>query len=76
MADLLIRNVESGVIKNLKILAKHHHRSLQNELKCIIEGATKLSMEEVKNTSVFWHKKYSGKSFTDSTELLRKDRDR
>lgn len=76
MADLLIRNLESAVIKRLKLRAQQHHRSLQGELKHIIEKAAKLSMEEAKKTSDAWHKQLSGSSFTDSAELLRGDRDR
>lgn len=76
MADLLIRNIEPVVIKRLKLLAKQHHRSLQGELKYIIEGAAKLTINEARKISNKWHKKLSGNTFTDSTELLREDRNR
>jgi plasmid stability protein len=76
MAELLIRNLEPGVIKRLKLRAKQHHRSLQGELKFIVEAATKMSIEEAIKASNKWHKCLSGHSFSDSAKLLRGDRDR
>jgi plasmid stability protein len=76
MADLLIRNLEPVVIQQLKLRAKQHHRSLQGELRYIVEGATKLTMKEARKMSNAWHKHLSGGSFTDSSELLREDRKR
>lgn len=76
MAELLIRNLDPVVIKRLKIRAKKHHRSLQGELKSIVESATKMSIEEARKTSNAWHKRLSGQSFSDSAKLLREDRDR
>jgi len=76
MADLLIRNVEAGVINRLKLRAKQHHRSLQGELKHIVEEAAKLTIADAKKISAKWHKQLSGGSFTDSAELLHEDRNR
>jgi plasmid stability protein len=76
MAELLIRNLEPEVINRLKLRAKQHGRSLQSELKHIVEAATKMSMEEAKKVSNAWHKRLSGHSFSDSAKLLRKDRGR
>lgn len=76
MADLLIRNLEPSAIKLLKIRAKLHHRSLQGELKFIVEAAIKIPLEEARKSSSKWQKRLAGGTFTDSAELLRKDRDR
>ncbi len=76
MAELLIRNLEPVIIKRLKLRAKQHHRSLQGELKSIVEAATKMSIEEAKHASDVWQKRLSVGSFTDSSELLREDRQR
>ena len=76
MAELLIRDLEPGIIKRLKQRAKQHHRSLQGELKSIVEAAVKMSMEEAIKASNAWHKRLSGHSFSDSAKLLREDRDR
>lgn len=76
MAELLIRNLEPEVIKRLKLRAKQHHRSLQSELKSIVESATKMSLEEARKASSAWHKRLSNRSFSDSAKLLREDKDR
>jgi plasmid stability protein len=76
MAQLLIRNIEPAVIKRLKVRAKLHHRSLQGELKSIVEAATKMSMEEAAKASLTWHKRLAGQTFSDSADLLREDRKR
>ncbi len=76
MADLLIRNLNPTVIKRLKQRAKEHNRSLQSELKIIVEAAVKMSLDEAIQTSEDWHKRLAGQTFKDSAELLRKDRKR
>lgn len=76
MAELLIRNLEPEVIKRLKLRAKQHHRSLQGELKTIVEAAAKMSIQEARKKSSAWHKRLSGRSFSDSSTLQREDRNR
>ncbi len=76
MPDLLIRDLDPGVMKRLKYRAQHHHRSVQGEVKYIVERAVKLSMEEAKKLSDTWHKRLTEQTFTDSAECLREDRDR
>lgn len=76
MANLLLRNLDPALIKRLKLRAKEHHRSLQGELKYIVENATKSPLEEARKTSDLWHKHLSGHSYSDSAVLLREDRQR
>jgi plasmid stability protein len=76
MAELLIRNIEHTTVERLKAQAKLHKRSLQGELKAIIEAATKMTADEAKQVTAAWRKRLSGKSFSDSTELVREDRNR
>lgn len=52
MAQLLIRDIDTEIIKRLKQQAKQNHRSLQGELKFIVEHATKMSMEEAYHCNV------------------------
>ena len=70
MAQLLIRDIEPAVIKRLKRRAKQHHRSLQGELKSIVEAATVLSMDEAHQLGEKWHKRLAGGTFSDSVELF------
>ena len=79
MAQLLIRDIEPATIQFLKLQAKEHHRSLQGELKSIIEAATAartMSKEEVRRTCKAWHKRLAGNTSSDSAKLLREDRNR
>ncbi len=77
MTQLLIRNLKVETIKCLKRRAKLHHRSLQGELKYIVEAAAStMTIEEMKEVSQAWQKRLKSKSFTDSTAMLREDRDR
>ena len=76
MAQILIRNLEESLVKRLKMSAKLHHRSLQSELKFIIESAAKMSMEDVREKSHLWRKRLAGLKFSDSAKLLREDRNR
>jgi plasmid stability protein len=76
MAQLLIRDLSTETVNCLKAQAKSNHRSLQGEAKLIIEQAAKTSMENARKLSRKWHKKLAGKTFSDSAELIREDRDR
>jgi plasmid stability protein len=46
MKSLHIRDVESATLSRLKRLAKNHHRSLQGELREILEHAAKMAPPE------------------------------
>lgn len=42
MAQILIRNLDKSLVDRLKVLAKAHNRSLQGEVKFILEEAVKM----------------------------------
>lgn len=77
MHQLLIRNLKADTVKLLKRRAKKHHRSLQGELKYIVEAAASTAtLEEMKQISLSWQNKLKAGSFTDSATQLREDRNR
>ncbi len=76
MAQLLVRGLEPEIIERLKARAKSHNRSLQGEAKSILEESAKMTMEEAMERALYWRKKFKGKTFSDSAELIREDRDR
>ncbi len=76
MAQLLVRDLEKKTIERLKKRAKQHDRSLQGEVKLILQNAAKLSMEETLGAAENWQKRLAGGKFGDSTALIREDRDR
>lgn len=78
MAQVLVRNLKSNVVARLKKRAKTRGRSLQAEVKTILEDAAKDVSDD------FWKEadrireqlKRSGRTFSDSAALIREDRDR
>lgn len=78
MASVLIRNVSEETLEKLKLMAKKHNRSLQQELHDILEGSVAASVSDVavKAEKIRKRLKRRGGVFSDSTELLREDRGR
>lgn len=79
MAQVLVRNLRDKVVARLKKRAAQRGRSLQAEVKQILEDAA----AEADQTDV-WKRieefrermRRSGKTFSDSAELIREDRGR
>ena len=76
LPDLLIRDVPQEIIDELKSRAASQRRSLQQELRLILEETVKPDLlkairlaEEICNKLTA-----SGRTFSDSTTLLREDR--
>ncbi len=75
MPDVFIRSLDSQTLNRLKRRAKEHGRSLQSELRTILESAAGMSVAEALDTARGWRKKL-GRRFEDSAELIREDRER
>lgn len=77
MADVLIRNIDDKTLNNLKKRAKKNNRSLQAELKIMIEEHVLRDMDHAKNMVSDILEKYraEGRVFSDSTKDIRDDRD-
>jgi antitoxin FitA len=77
MAQLLVRDIPEETVTALKAQAKKHGRSAEAEHRAILQEALK------SKASDFWEEadrlrhelEESGRTFTDSTELIRRDRD-
>ena len=77
MADLLIRNISKSTISRLKSRAQANNRSLQAELKVIVEqAAASLSKSECKQLAASIRLALSDRTHTDSTFLVSEDRAR
>jgi len=78
VAQLLVRNVDDDVVRRLKKRARQRGHSLQVELKEILEESAQFDYElSWKAADRIYRKlKATGKSFSDSAELLREDRER
>ncbi|MBZ0169949.1 hypothetical protein MELA_01007 [Candidatus Methylomirabilis lanthanidiphila] len=76
MPQLSVRNLNEETIKRLKALAKQHGRSLQGQAKIVLEEAAMLPANEISAIVEKWQRQFAGKRFSDSTRILREDRQR
>lgn len=76
MSDVLVRDLAPEILERLKTRAKGHGRSLQGEVKAILEAAAPLSMSEARRLAEQWQQRLAGQIQGDSTDLLREDRER
>lgn len=79
MAQILVRDLDDAVVERLKARAKANHRSLQGEVKAILEreAPTRMTPDEMVHAIENWqaHWRRSGKTFSDSVDLIREARD-
>jgi plasmid stability protein len=77
MPNVLVRNIDERTLNNLKKTAERNNRSLQAELKSILETYGKVNVEETRNMVREELRKYraEGRMFSDSVEDLREIRD-
>ena len=78
MPDVLVRNIDEKTLNNWKKRAERNNRSLQAELKSMLEKHANVGIEETRNMVHEELTKYrtEGKMFSDSTDDLRELRDR
>ena len=78
MANVLIRNVPEEVLDRFKNIAKTHKRSLQQELRVVLEKTADQSSPDILKKASDLRRKLRKKAvrFTDSAALLREDRSR
>ena len=75
MANLLIRDLDDDVVKQLKAAAKAHGRSLQAEIHDALQRAGARSLAETRRVSARWLKRLGDRNLSDSSALIREDRD-
>lgn len=84
MAQILLENLDPLILEKLENLAKQHGRSLQEELKHILQQAAETAtkyhtggdMEKAREAAFRVRQQLAGGIHTDSTELIREDRER
>ncbi len=78
MSQLLVRNLDEKIVENLKRRAVANHRSLQAEVALILENASKIQPISFwkKTEAVREQLAQSKKTFSDSSLLVREERDR
>jgi plasmid stability protein len=76
MAQILVRDLSPDTIDRLKNQAKRHGRSLQGEVKVILESAAKLPMAQARQVAAQLRQSLEGRIKGDSADLIREDRER
>lgn len=77
MAQVLVRDLDAAVVERLKERARRNGRSLQKETKAILEAAaTTLTMAEARLAAERIRSRFGDRTFSDSAELIREDRER
>lgn len=75
MANVLVRDLDDDVLKQLKASAKAHRRSLQAEIHDVLGRAGARNLAETRRVSAQWLKRLRRSSHSDSAALIREDRD-
>jgi plasmid stability protein len=79
MAQILVRGLDDAPVARLKDRARQNHRSLQGEVRTLLEEAAaplasrSEALAIVDKWQRFW--KEQGKTFSDSAEIIRRMRD-
>jgi plasmid stability protein len=76
MAQIIVRNLDDVVVERLKTRARDNDRSLEAEVRHILEQSAKMDMAQARLIVMERRKKLQGRKFADSVELIREDRDR
>ena len=76
MANVFLRDIPEEVLNRLKDLAKAHNRSLQQELRTVLENTADQTVPDFFQKASELRKQLRKKAirFTDSVKLLREDR--
>ena len=76
MAQVLVRDLKAAVVARLKARARRHGRSLQTELKEILETASRRDAIQARAVAARIRRQLAGRGHSDSVELLAEDRAR
>ena len=77
MPGLLIRDLDARILARLQERARRNHRSLQDEVKAILEQAAETATrKEALALMDKWQRRWGERVFSDSTGLIREMRDR
>lgn len=76
MAQVLIRDLKNEVVDKLKERAKSRGRSLEAELRQILQAAAETGWAKPALTVEKVQQMFTGQTFSDSADLQREDRER
>ena len=76
MKAISIRNVPDQLYAGLQAMAKKNRRSLQEQIKLILEQEVKLSNRSFLAGAAEWRRRLEGRNQSDTVKLVREDRER
>jgi antitoxin FitA len=76
MAQVIVRGIDEKVLARLKSRALRRQRSLEAELRLILQEAARDDLEDAKAQVREIRERLRGRSFSDSTSMIREDRER
>ena len=76
MAQVIIRNIDDAAIRRLKSRAARKGISLERELRTILTEAARADRSGFVDRAAIFRRKLRGRRHSDSTALIRRDRDR
>ncbi len=80
MAQIIVRRLSDELVRRLKIRAKSHQRSLEAEVRSILEASSEEDDEAAREAAFQFaaemRRRTAGRITGDSADLIREDRDR
>jgi antitoxin FitA len=77
MGQVLVRGLDDTVIERLRQRAESHHRSLEAELRVILEQVSRqVDVATARDLADRIRSRLEGRLHSDSAELIREDRER
>lgn len=76
MAQVLVRGLDSKVVERLKERARDHGRSLEAELRGVLEQAAASDLADARELAARLRRRLAGRKHSDSTALVTEDRRR
>jgi hypothetical protein len=76
MPDILIRGLNAETVTRLKARAERNGRSLQSEVKMVLERAAGIGADQIADILQKWDERMAGRRFSSSTTMVCKDRAR
>ncbi len=76
MKSISIRNVPENIYVSLQTMAKANRRSLQEQIKLILEQEVKLKKRSFLAGAKDWRRRLNGRELNDTVKMVRRDRER
>ncbi len=70
MAQIIVRNLDDAVVDRLKTRARDNDRSLEAEVRHILEQSAKVDTAQARRIALNIRERLKGRTFPDSIELI------